>query len=228
MLQTLIKFQSAPQKNNSQKKIVAASSSQSRSESINSRNNTPKRHRSESSQEDTPSRKKHQNLITLVNDFPALENEVDAGDTEIDDEFKEVKSKKKRRNRGVQGSKTDTGTLLGAPYVFVVSGVQATQGISDLVSYVNEENELIDLAESDCEILKAWVDPDRGPRPPPKTLTVKVTVKRIFKEEVSDAKFWPVGMYVAEYRHQRRRPTVSPGTFHKSPTKTDNTAVATA
>ena len=54
-------------------KIVAASSSQSRSESKNSRNNTPKRRRSVSSQEDTPSRKKHQHLITLVNDFPAVQ-----------------------------------------------------------------------------------------------------------------------------------------------------------
>ena len=138
-------------------------------------------------------------------------------DSEMDDSSAETpfrtrghsnKGKKKARRKfkpSIRG-KLEGAALVGgsADVEIVVVGVRKTQSIADLVMHVNntgtKEGIDIGLEEDKCEILEV-----RDPaKPPPKTLTIKCTIKREYKSTVMKEEFWPSGIYVRDFRTSRK------------------------
>ena len=85
----------------------------------------------------------------------------------------------------------------------VVAGVRKCHGIPDVVKHINKAGTTngsdVALTEDKCELLESK-DKDR---PPPRTWTIKCSIKREFKAMILNADFWPDGCYVREFNHPR-------------------------
>ena len=136
-------------------------------------------------------------------------SEADASDVEDSASVREESpfrtdghSKKDRRakKKSIQG-KREGGKLVGGTeeVEIVIAGIRKTQNIEAIISYVNEtgtnEGHTIGLTNDKCELL----EPKDKNKPPPKTLTMKCTVKRELKSVLLSADFWPRGIYVREF-----------------------------